>query len=573
MKLFLLTAVLAGSVRADSFDTDDTPIHTVYNCDKVRQDVEEANDMIGDGNCDQEVNCGPFSYDLGDCWESADDICANDDSWYTNGRENFRCSTKTGGIRIGRAGSNDDTGQAKHDPWESPCVCYEECKEIADEKGMELVAFDMYSGKCRCWSGTCSWDDSLPCRNGGDDYGVGAPNDGGDGTNPDLGNNWRCPSEIYFPNVKEDCDGQDITFLWSNLEQYIGDGFCDDGSTLNQQYAANNAANPIQFNFDCEAYDYDGGDCQLDCHESIYWATDFVTLADPYNQLDECEHGDPVAQTEFTTACDCYTFCADYAVDDDMNQQNFLFDHSDTGMCRCFFGDRNTGFTNDDATIANINVETRFCGLNSNCQIYQPNRERSCPFAGDVMDYTLGVYGNDGDSFDSNSTHDTVVSYDAYTAAECIDSAMCMENSYSHGSCFDCDRFSTDKQTDAYCTDESATYAVISNDDLDALIADGYLEGQEAEDTSTAGDNCACLNYCLSTVVEYVTGLTGNLYSTDDAMEQLNVIAGTSFAYANRNASCACYTSCPSTTACTGATCPDTATVFYSTVADLNVLE
>lgn len=565
MKLFLLAAS-AASVAADSFATDSTPTHIVYNCEKVRQDVDEANDSLGDGVCDPEVNCGPFSYDLGDCWESADDICMDDDSWYTNGRENFRCSTKTGGIRFGRAGSNDDTGQAQFEEWSGPCNCYEECKQQAEEKDMELVAFDKYSGKCRCWSGTCTWDDSLPCRNGGDDYGVGGPNNGGDGSNPDLGNNWRCPSEIYFPIPREDCDGRDITFLWKNLENYIGDGFCDDGTTLNQQYAADNAG--LMFNFNCEEHNYDGGDCRLDCHESIYWATNFVNLHAPFEKVDACTHGAPVASTEFTTACDCYTYCADFADAD----QPFIFDHDDADMCRCFVGDGSNFGAGNDATLATL-TDTTFCGLNSDCQIYEPNRERMCPEWGDE-DFTLGVYDNGG-CYNSSDVGETVVSYDEYTSSQCVDSAMCMENSWSHGACFDCDRFSTDRNADSYCTDDSP-YAQISNANLDTLISDGYLEGVQNEDTSTAGDNCACLNYCVSNVVDYYFSQTGTTKGVEDVMEELNVIAAVEFAYATRNDTCACYINCPDISACgtVGGDCSvgETNIVFHSTVADLNTV-
>lgn len=565
MKLLLLAAS-AGAVFADTFVTDDSVDHIVYNCDKVRQDVEDANDAIGDGVCHPEVNCGPFSYDLGDCWESTDDICQNDDSWYTNGRDNFRCSTKTGGIRFGRAGSNDDTGVAQHDAWSGPCDCYEECKQQSEEEDIELVAFDMYSGKCRCWSGICSWDDALPCRNGGDDYGVGAPNDGGDRTNPDLGNNWRCPAEIYFPFPRKDCDGTDITFHFKNIETYIGDGFCDDGSTLNQQYAQEYTTIDI-FNFNCAEYNYDGGDCKLDCHESIYWATNFVNLHAPFEKVDECTHGQPVASTEFTTACDCYSFCADYA--DDTEQ--FIFDHDDADMCRCFVGD-GTNFGAGEATLATV-TDTTFCGLNSDCQIYEPNRERMCPSYGDV-DYTLGVYDG-GDAYNASDIGETVVSYDSYTSSMCVSSAMCQENSYSHGACFECGRFSTDKDGDSYCGADTSTYASISSADLSSLISDGYLQG-DADAVSQSSDNCACLNYCVSSLPQYIFDATGDVTTMEEIYDNLNVIAGISFGYSIRNDECQCHNECPNVMACgtTGGDCNVGAinTVYYSTVADLNIL-
>jgi hypothetical protein len=313
MKFLIFAAAAVGTARAGAPPVDNVPVHTVYNCEQVRQDVDVLNEQIGDGACNPEANCGPFSYDLGDCWADADEVCEGD-SWYHTGRNNFRCSTNTGGIRIGRAGNNDG-GAPAATPFTTPCACYTECLAIAEQEGVELVAFDKYSGKCRCWSGVCDAEDgnSLPCRNG----------EGLSGNDP------RCPSEIYVPDKKFDCDGNDITFRFPNLEGYIGDGFCDDRSTANQE------AVPARdrFNLNCEAFNYDGGDCAVDCHQSLYWATDFVDLNRPKYRINECTQGQPLAQTEFTTACDCYTFCAE-AVGD--ATADFLFDHDHAGHCRCF---------------------------------------------------------------------------------------------------------------------------------------------------------------------------------------------------------------------------------------------
>lgn len=540
---FLLFAALAGSAAADPFATDAPPDHTVYNCLKVRQDVDEANDILGNGVCDAEVNCGPFSYDLGDCWSSAEDVCAGD-SWYTNGRKNFRCSTKTGGIRLGRAGSNDETGVAKHDSWTNPCDCYQECVQIAERENMELVAFDHYSGKCRCWSGTCdaSDDGSLPCRNGGDQYGVGGPEDGGLGDGPELGNNWRCPSEIYFPELKYDCDGNDITFRYPDIAQYIGDGFCDNGETLNQQFAA--ATNSeASFNLNCEAFNYDGGDCQLDCHESIYWATDFVNLGPSKYKINECTQGQPDAQIAFTTACDCYTFCAENIE----GTGGFIFDHDQADLCRCF---SNIGSLAD---VSADETATEFCGLNSNCQIYEPNREFNC----NNTDYTLGVVEGE-----------TVQSYDDFIGGNCVAEAMCMQSSYSNGGCFDCERFSTERNADAYCNGDAAMS--IADADLDAMIADGYLMGNTALDTSTDDDNCACLNYCFSSLVEDAGDL-----EAEDVYDLFNAIAVFNFAYEHRNNTCNCYTACDEVLPCgtEAGDCDEPSTLWYSTVADLNSLE
>lgn len=551
MKLFVLSAaaVMAG-VRADPHTTDPTPVHWVYNCEGIRQNVDEANAMIGDGVCNPEVNCGPYSYDLGDCWESTDDICMGD-SWYENGRDNFRCSTKTGGRRFARYGNNDDTGVAQSGGWPGACDCYAFCLEKADAENETLTVFDNYSGKCRCWTtdddgGECTYDDALPCRDGGDDYGVGSPNNGGNG-NPDEGNNWRCPSEIYFPEPMTDCDGNDITFHYYNLEQYLGDGFCDNGDTDNQMFAFEDSAVEY-FNLNCSKFEYDGGDCTVDCHNSVYWATSFVDLGSSFERVDECAYGEPDATTAFTTVCDCYEFCAGEAADD---HQKFLFDHDHRDNCRCWLD-----LGGSEAMLSNLE-ETTFCGLNSDCQIYQPNRRASCS----GIDYTLGVF--DGtDTYDADGVQSDVTSFDDWVGNNCVEDAMCEVNGYSYGSCFDCSRFSTDGQQESYCTDETSYYAQISNTDLQALVDDGYLSGASDEDSSLGGDNCACLNYCFSKAVE-----DDVVDESEDFYDMLNVIAEIDFAYATRNETCTCFQDCPTTTSC-GANCPDT--VWHSTVADLN---
>lgn len=540
MKFFIAAMMAAVHVRAE------TPEHTVYNCQHIRMNVDEANAMLENDDCDPEVNCAPFSYDNGKCWDTTEEVC-DGDSWYSTGRENFRCSTKTGGRRLGRYGSNDATGSAESGGWPGACTCNEFCQELAAEQNETLTAFDMYSGKCRCWAGTCDYDNSLPCRNGGDDYGVGSANNGGSG-DPSAGNNWRCPSQIYFPEPMEDCDGNDITFHWANIQEYIGDGHCDDGSTPNQEYAFS-ITNTLSFNLNCPAFENDGGDCQLDCHQSIYWATNFVELDTSYSRVDECAFTTP-QQTEWTTACDCYEFCAGFATDVD---EDFLFDHDHLDNCRCWFG------AGDLASL----TDTTFCGLNSDCQIYQPDRQASCS----DVDFTLGIYDGAG-TFGEDSEASSVESYQDYISSSCIEDAMCSRNGFSQGSCFDCDRFSTDEQADRYCSNEAEFYAQVSNSDLDDLIAFGVLNGADPEDTSTGGNNCACLNFCFSAAIE-----SGMFDTTGDFYEQLNVIAEIDAAYATRNETCTCYSNCDETTACgtTAGDCTSDAIVWHSTVADLNI--
>jgi len=318
------------------------------------------------------------------------------------------------------------------------------------------------------------------------------------------------------------------------------------------------ATDTLSFNLNCSAFEYDGGDCELDCHQSIYWATDFVQLGDAYQRIDECSVGEPYTTT-WTTACDCYDFCSGYA---SSGSENFLFDHDNHGQCRCWFDLGNGAWTGEPQLSLLDDSNTQFCGLNSECQIYQPNREMSCS----GIDYTLGVYDG-GMAFDEDSMASEVTSFDQWTSGTCVDDAMCEANSYSQGSCFDCGRFSTDEQQDSYCTNEGDYFAQISNTDLDTLIADGYLMGSEAEDISTGGDNCACLNYCFSVAIE-----SGLYDSADDFYESLNIIAQIDAAYATRNETCTCFNDCAETSSCgtVAGDCTTDAIIWHSTVADLN---
>jgi hypothetical protein len=55
----------------------------------------------------------------------------------------------------------------------------------------------------------------------------------------------------------------------TTCQQYIGDGNCDNGVVDNNVFGFDSTGTE-PFNFDCEAFDNDGGDCALDCHQSIY---------------------------------------------------------------------------------------------------------------------------------------------------------------------------------------------------------------------------------------------------------------------------------------------------------------
>jgi hypothetical protein len=352
---------------------------------------------------------------------------------------------------------------------------------------------------------------------------------------------------------KYDCDGRDITFEYANSWQYIGDGFCDDASTLSQQFAFSQTA-ATSFNFNCAAYNYDGGDCELNCHESVYWATNFVDLGQAFEQIDDCLVDAPVVSTEWISACDCYSFCAKFTVD---AHEDFIFDHDQNDMCRCWYNDEfNWG---SGISLSETSGKTKFCGLDSKCQIYQPNREADC----NDNDFTLGVCNGGESCLSAADVGNTVESYSEYISSQCILDAMCASNSFSMGQCLDCNRFSTQAIEDSYCANDNPELTVALAD-LQQLVEDSILI-----DTTGSG-NCDCLNFCFSHMPQL-------LPTTDieTIYENFQNIAGFNYAYAIRNGTCACYSECSSTIPCSDTgDCPVGGdTVYYSTVADLNTQE
>ena len=207
-----------------------------------------------------------------------------------------------------------------------------------------------------------------------------------------------------------------------------------------------------------------------------------------------------------------------------------------------------------------------FCGLNSDCQVYQPDRHSDCS----GRDFTLGVYGEGESLEEAGGLHNTteVTSWSDYLSAACRPEAMCLESSYADGFCFDCDRFSTQRNVDSYCRNADTAFS-ITLDDLDTLIDDGYLKGASNQDISQGDDNCACLNYCFSTTVESLD------LSPEEAYALFNAIGVYDIAYGVQQNECRCFSDCPSVracstdpTQCTGGS----STIYHSTVADLNQL-
>lgn len=66
------------------------------------------------------------------------------------------------------------------------------------------------------------------------------------------------------------------------------------------------------YNFDCDEYEYDGGDCNLECNTAVYWETDFAELPSAFYQVD-CTAVSPEAETNWESACQCYEFCSSFA--------------------------------------------------------------------------------------------------------------------------------------------------------------------------------------------------------------------------------------------------------------------
>lgn len=313
----------------------------------------------------------------------------------------------------------------------------------------------------------------------------------------------------------------------------------------------------LSFNFNCSAFDYDEGDCELDCNTNVYWATDFAELGETGERINECKHGEPVFETEWISPCDCYETCSAFTNDP---LEHFLFDKDQRGMCRCWF-DTNSASFGGEPQLGDLNDDdTTFCGLDSGCQIYHPNRETSCS----GIDYTLGIFN--GNAQFTEGRRGSVESWDEYTMSQCIEDAMCLDNSYSHGSCFDCSRFSTAEIRDVYCDNVDLS---ISLNDLENLVDEGILAGPEAVDTSTGGDNCACLNYCFSMGVEL------GAFDVTEFYEVLNVMAAVDLTYAVRDGECQCILDCPDPTPCgtSSGDCTGDEVIWHSTVADLNTLE
>jgi hypothetical protein len=175
-----------------------------------------------------------------------------------------------------------------------------------------------------------------------------------------------------------------------------------------------------------------------------------------------------------------------------------------------------------------------FCGLNSHCQVYQPNRAVSCS----GVDYTVGVFDG-GDAFDADAVQSEVVTFEEWTASTCVEDAMCLEASYSSGSCFDFSRFAAQMFENQYCSNQDDYYASITEEALTTLITDGYITG------STDGDNGACLNFCFSKAVE-----DGVVDNSEGFYDMVNIIAESEFAYAIRGEECRCYLDCPDLTTC-----------------------
>jgi hypothetical protein len=299
-----------------------------------------------DGTCQEDFNCKKFEYSFQQCYTPE---CTDD--WYDMGRDNYRCSQRTGGDRFA----------SKKMTTFDECECYDFCQGKADEQGVTLNAFDNYSDKCRCWAGDCTDATTIACLDDGDRADEFSNTDG------------RCPSATYFPHDRElDCqDDADVTKYEGYFQaNYHDDGFCD-----NKHFGDDREGGD---DYSC----VDGDDCAEATCDEIFEITGFAVLDEP-NMVCDGHANEIVKEAEWTTACDCYTFCEPH-IDSDM----VMFQRDNNNMCQCLSG---------------CDSQTN-CGLESDCQIFTAERQTDC--CGN--DWTLGKLPseiNDGDYGEFWATH------------------------------------------------------------------------------------------------------------------------------------------------------------------------
>lgn len=289
-------------------------------------------------------------------------------------------------------------------------------------------------------------------------------------------------------------------------------------------------------------------------------------------------HNDEITKkTPWTTACECYDFCAPKHDTGDI-----LFQRNNEGMCQCLKGD--------------CESQTN-CGLESDCQIFQVRRYFDCC----GTDWTLGMnleseylqnetkmmdfFTDYADSIQEKAFGPKVISHEFIETAStirdlCIPAFMCPEHEWSFG---EADPFSDDPVSSPCfrCNVNSETELrnrtvngtrcdMARNDGIRYHQDPGYYARAEGRDPLVLNDYCGCEIECrLDKFKSYYDG----------ECEAVNGMAGytkwlnnpkNAFAVDSYKGDCRCWDYCvPNTTwQCTTGTvdrCLDPVAVLFLT--------
>jgi hypothetical protein len=449
------------------------------NCDGSCIDAVAADD----GTCQEDFNCKKFEYSFGLC--APPHICPTD--WYDMGKEHHRCSTTTGGTRY---------ASKLMDPF-NPCECYEYCQEEAAAEGVGLTAFDQYSGKCRCWTGDCSDRTLIECKTTGE-------------TRPEG----RCPGGTYFPHAQElDChtgdNQQDVTpYSGYFQEHHHDDGYCDNAQFGVSDYSDTDFGDAPIGNYDCDAHG-DGDDCDEATCDEIFATTQFAVLDDA-NMVCDGHTEEIIKETEWTTACDCYEFCAP----EGPTGEELLFQRNNHGMCQCL-----------SACHSQSN-----CGIESDCQIFSVEPVFDCcgedwtlgRTASEIADGTLGDFNTKRvQSIQESQQQNKVISLEYLSLVSrregyCVPEFMCEEYDFSFGEtdsngdmvaspCFAC-YVNTQEQLDDYTVPDTRC-DMASNNGIRYLQLTNFYSLASGRSPFDIDDYCECEVACRLAKYEfYATG-------------------------------------------------------------------
>jgi len=480
-----------------------------------------------DGTCQDDFNCKKFDYSFDQC--APPNICPDD--WYDTGRENHRCSTNTGGDRF---------ASVMMVPFDV-CECHTWCLGKAEEKNTVLTAFDHYSDKCRCWEGDCTQQTLLECK--------------ADGKNASsfLGDDGRCPAAVYFPHESiDDChpEGyvQDVTMYAGYFyENHYDDGYCDNAQFGGMNYTEYDFGDAPRGDYSCGDFDNDGEDCLVATCDEIFEATNFAVL-DEANLVCDGHDNEVYRETEWTTACDCYDFCAPNG-----ETESLLFQRNNQGMCQCL-----THCTSQSS-----------CGLESECQMFYVDRVFDCC----GTDWTLGspvseltnydemgeFYTHYVNSQQESARNNKIISYDglvsiSQTEGYCVPAFMCPEHDYSFGDyeeatdtinstpCFEC-LVSTDEQLNEFTINETRCDFASNNASRYYQLTDFYAIGS-GRNPYDLDDYCECELTCRwRKFEEFSQGSCGAVAGMKGYYEWLES-EDTAFAVDSYKGDCRCWDYC-----------------------------